>query len=113
MPTLVLPVTLCDDNNAGADAAVSAVEGTVTLSAGYYKIGADGVSLKWRLGDTAVTASIGSLLADGDQEVIYVPADNTDLRFITSQGSTNASGFINYVPINIQEIPGVDPAQYL
>jgi hypothetical protein len=111
MAKLTIPIARSDITNPGIDLTTNLSVGVVTLSAGLYKIAAMGTSLKWRLGLSAVTASIGSYLADGDQELVRVPEDDTPLNTIRSPNAT-ADGALNIVVANIFEIPGVDPANY-
>lgn len=99
--------TISDNTDVGAVTAVTAVVASVTLAGGLYKIAAMGTPLLWKLGSTNVTAATGSYLAAGDQEVIYVAADNTKLSFIRSADAT-ADGQINYVPVAILEFPNGD-----
>lgn len=112
MPTLVIPVSKVDDTDPGQVVAVTAVEATVALAGGYYKLAAMGTSLLWKLGANAVTALTGSYLADGDQETIKVPSGGDTLRFIRSTNST-ADGEVNVVVVNLFEVPGVDARPYL
>jgi len=108
---LVVPVTKCDDADAGIVAAVTAAEGSTVLDGGWYKIAAMGTNLLWKIGAVAVDATTGSYLADGDQELIFVPADATPLRYIRSTNSTT-DGEINIVVANLFDVPGVDPRNY-
>ena len=116
MTTLVLPVTKCDATDGGVVDAVTAVEDTIALAGGLYKIAAMGQPLLWRIGATAVTASVGSYLAAGDQEVIYIPppvspATDIPLRFILAADATG-DGEINVVVVNLLEVPGNEPRNY-
>lgn len=105
--TLTNFFTISDNTDTGVATAVTAVVASVTLAGGLYKIAAMGTPLLWKLGSTNVTNATGSYLAAGDQEVIYVAADNTKLSFIRSADAT-ADGQINYVPVAIWEFPGGD-----
>lgn len=116
MTTLIVPVTKADDTDPGQDLAVTAAANTVVLAAGFYKIAAVGTSLKWKLGTTtAVTASNGSYLADGDQELVQIPESATaDDRTLAAIRSTNsvADGSLNIVPVLLFEVPGRDARNY-
>ena len=111
MPKLVLPFTKVDNDDPGQTAAVTAVESTVSLAGGFFKIAAMGTDLLWKLGTAAVTVTSGSYLASGDQEIIEVPAGGATLRFIRSTNSS-ADGEINVAVVQIMEIPGQDGRQY-
>lgn len=112
MARVRLPITKCDDVDLGDVVAVTAAAATFAITAaGYYKIAAMGTPLLWKLGAVAVTATTGSYLAAGDQEVIWVPAPQ-DLNFIRSTDAT-ADGEINIVVANFITTPGMDPREYL
>jgi hypothetical protein len=116
MAQLVIPISKVDDVDLGQDAAVTAVEDTVALAGGLYKIAAVGTPLKWRIGDTALPATEGSYLAAGDQELVRVPAPvdpatTRDLRFIRAPDAL-ADGIINIVPVELYKVPGVDAREY-
>ena len=112
MATLIIPVAKADDTDVGIVAAVTAAQATQALVGGAYKIAAMGTNLLWKLGANAVDATKGSYLADGDQEVIFVPAGGDTLRFIRS-ANTTVDGEINIVPVQLFDVPGRDARPYL
>lgn len=112
MTVLTLPFSRVDDDNVGSVTAVTAVETTVPLVGGIYKIAAMGTNIQWKKGDTPVTDITGSYLADGDQEVIKVAPGGETLRVIRSTNSS-ADGFYNLVVIELFEVPGADPRPYM
>jgi hypothetical protein len=99
--------TISSNADPGVTDTVTAVVDSVVLNGGLYKIAAQGSPLNWKLGSTDVTATTGAYLAAGDQEVIYVSADNTKLSWIRASDAT-ADGYINYVPVLLMELPGGD-----
>jgi hypothetical protein len=103
--------TISSNADPGVVDTVTAVVASATLNAGVYKIAAMGTPIMWKLGSTDVTTTTGSYLAAGDQEVIFIEADSTKLSWIRSSDAT-ADGYINYVPIQIVEIPGRDYRNY-
>lgn len=117
MTKLVLPVTKVDDTDLGDVQAVTNAVGSVELPGGYYKIVPMGTNLLWKIGPTDVTVSTGSYLADGDQEIIFVPSDTSfplngeKLSFIRS-ANTTVDGQINITVINVREIPAQDARPY-
>jgi hypothetical protein len=116
MTTMIIPIAIVDDVDEGQDAATTAVEDTVSLPGGLYKIAAMGAPLKWKIGDVALVATKGSYLAPGDQELVRIPAPvdpatTRELRFILAPDAT-ADGFINIVTANLYDVPGVAAAPY-
>lgn len=99
--------TISSNADPGVTDTATAVVDSVTLNAGLYKIAAQGTPVNWKMGSTDVTAATGSYLAAGDQEVIYVIADNTKLSWIRSSDAT-ADGYFNYVPVMLVDLPGGD-----
>jgi hypothetical protein len=113
MTTLVLPITKADNDDPGQVVAVTAVEDTVLLAGGLYKIAAMGQPLLWKVGTDPVTAAVGSYLGADDQELIRIPPTTTTipLRFILAANST-ADGEINIAVANLYNMPGVDARPY-
>lgn len=113
MARIVLPVTKCDATaaNAGVIATVTSTANTTALDKGWYKIAALNGDLLWRIGATNVTQSTGSFLAEGDQELIEILADATNISYIYPAHEA-ADGQINIVPIVIREVPGEDGRNY-
>lgn len=103
--------TISSDTDTGTVSACTAAAASATLAAGVYKVAAMGTPMLWKLGPTNVTTSTGSYLASGDQEVIYVEVDNTKLSWIRSPDAT-ADGNINYVPVQLVDLPGRDYRKY-
>ena len=111
MSRLTIPITKVDDDDRGEDIATSPVEATLTLVTGAYKIAAQGTSIKWKLGAVAVTASTGSYLADGDQEIIRIPVGDANARTLRVIRSPNSvvDGEVNVTVANLYLIPTQDP----
>lgn len=115
MAKLTIPVTVCDDSEAGVwDDTEESTVNTTALSNGVYKIAAVGQPLIWRTVSDPAADTSGSYLAAGDQELILISAADgatVDLNYLRSSDA-DGDGLINIVPVILLEIPGIDPANY-
>lgn len=102
-PPFRIPVANINNANPGTVGSSTTAAQTITLAVGNYKVAALEQPIQWKLGSTPVTATTGSLLAPGDQEVFTVDADNTLLTWIRTVDST-ADGRFGLNPIQFIEI---------
>ena len=114
MPTHVEPIVLVDSNEQGVIyRIVSPVLTTITLSKGFYRIAmGSGCYGVWGLGFIPTTPIIaGCIIGANDEQIIYVPADNTD--FACLQGSASANtGELSINPLLVWDMPGNYPPAY-
>lgn len=114
MTSLTIPVAVCDDNESGDWDDTEASVNSTLLANGVYKIAAVGQPLVWRLVDDPTVDAAGSYLAAGDQELIRVSAASgatVALKYIKSSDADD-DGLINIVPINLLNMPGINPGNY-